>query len=119
MKLSDAIRLGAMMKPQAYEESGEQGSCVLRAAADAVGIRDQCRDAVRYLDYAALGHRFPELLLCSWRCPACKRVTPDNLMHLLYHLNDDHQWTRERIADWVASVEPRVALDPVLVETPA
>jgi hypothetical protein len=25
----------------------------------------------------------------------------------MIHLNDDHRWTRERIAEWVATVEPK------------
>ncbi len=25
---------------------------------------------------------------------------------MVIHLNDDHRWTREQIADWVATVEP-------------
>jgi hypothetical protein len=40
-------------------------------------------------------------------CPEChgKRV----LARLIPHINDDHGWTREQIADWVATIEPQQA----------
>jgi hypothetical protein len=45
-------------------------------------------------------------------CPACdathftRRHYDKPFVMLITHLNDVHQWTRERIADWVATVEP-------------
>ena len=36
----------------------------------------------------------------SRRCPAgCKKQIPIGAM--IVHLNDDHRWTREQIADWL------------------
>lgn len=103
MRLSDAIRLGAMLKPQAFDSSRHVGSCVLRAAADAVGIPD----SHGVLNYAAIWRHFPQLQQAGpgLVCPACGARECD-LLTLLYHLNDHHRWTRERIADYVAALEP-------------
>jgi len=35
------------------------------------------------------------------------------------HLNDGHGWTRERIADWVATIETQETAEPVKAETVA
>jgi hypothetical protein len=64
-----------------------------RLPADATGIRPKGL------------YRFFECLDDSVRkCPAdCpKRLLLDSL---LIHLNDDHHWSRERIADWLAGGE--------------
>jgi hypothetical protein len=43
-------------------------------------------------------------------CPVCGSANdPIDAFHLrdaVIHLNDDHRWTRDRIADFVATVEP-------------
>jgi hypothetical protein len=106
MKLSEAIRLGAMLLPQASGSIGTMaGSCALGAAADAVGIDRMLDDPTLYSDpYADLAKTFP-ILATKARCPACGR--PDKLGRcgLIAELNDIHEWTRERIADWVATIE--------------
>src|SRR4029453_4358865 len=39
-------------------------------------------------------------------CPAgCHKYLP--VAALMVHLNDDHHWTREQIADWVRSASPQ------------
>lgn len=40
-------------------------------------------------------------------CPWCQQVITGKgrLTEAIAHLNDGHRWTRERIADWVATVE--------------
>ena len=100
MKLSDAIRLGAMLKPQGrgcLEMNGH--SCALGAALDAIGH---------------LGHQYGgQILREHWPYLETEVCGPLRLMGRLYRvivdLNDDHGWTREQIADWVATVEPHVA----------
>jgi hypothetical protein len=47
-------------------------------------------------------------LLLRWvACPGCPPDghPPQWLTDAIQHLNDDHRWTRERIADWVEGVE--------------
>jgi len=59
---------------------------------------------------AQAGYQFRVDLPETWvTCPAtdggwiCKQR--QNLHCLIVHLNDRHRWTREQIADWVATVE--------------
>jgi hypothetical protein len=98
MKLSEAIRLGAMMKPQAFIVGGD-GTCALQAALDAIGM-DTSRPSER------TDAIWPQALSRMSACPECKaRATVAYIIPI--HLNDRHRWTRERIADWVATVEPQ------------
>lgn len=103
MKLSDAIRLGALLHPQCFGSmtrwryGGELpsavgddeviGTCAL-GAAEAAGYGD-----VFYSGDADMA------------CPECPQWT-NGLAQVIAHLNDWHRWSREAIADWVATVEP-------------
>ncbi len=110
MRLSDAIRLGAMLKPQGfgfYQTLG--GSCAYGAALDAIGVRAERQNTIEDDTITAL---FP-ISAARTRCPIC---TPDeraafepvrDVDSAITHLNDDHRWTREQIADFVASIECR------------
>lgn len=105
MKFSEAIRLGAMLGRQGfYAMFGADGaSCALGAAALAVWGREDRGDQ----DYFAI---WPWLNRCAM-CPACVAKdsfhVPVPVMEIVArHLNDAHRWTRERIADWVESLEP-------------
>lgn len=42
---------------------------------------------------------------------SAKPVGLRSLAQMVTHLNDDHFWTREHIASWVASVEPQEVLE--------
>jgi hypothetical protein len=96
MRLSEAIRLGAMLHPQAfgwYQREG--GTCAMGAAMDAGGFQ-----------------RWPIVEVSPATCPACACVLHGNgICHatgaIIVHLNDGHRWTREQIADWVQTVEER------------
>lgn len=97
MRLSDAIRLGAMLKPQAVGTTKGDGgqSCALQAACESVGVAS-------IWDIQACYAAFPVLM--DWaQCPECR----DTFMldATVIHLNDEHHWTRERIADWVQTLE--------------
>lgn len=98
MPLSVAIRLGAMMKPQYYGSyfSDDHGaSCAIGAAFDAIGrpgaVQDWTVGGVEHWD--RLTDRLKKL-----PCPECNRIQSQEIIP---HLNDDHRWTRERIADYV------------------
>ncbi|MET0552594.1 MAG: hypothetical protein ABW221_06125 [Vicinamibacteria bacterium] len=105
VELAAAILEGAVHRPQqavgSYYE-GLHASCALGAAyegmyrlpAEAEGV--QPRDLWRLFDCLENSLR---------RCPeGCrKRIS---LGAMILHLNDDHQWTRERIAAWVAPEPP-------------
>jgi hypothetical protein len=105
MRLSEAIRLGAMLKPQGFgatvmRSRHVETSCTLRAACDALGV-----DVSEY-PYGEMAARYP--FLRGLPCPACGGTDGGHTgVYVVFHLNDVHKWTRERIADWVATVEPQ------------
>lgn len=97
MKLSEAIREGAKTSQQGFgrlsQKIGEQTfSCTLGAARDAVYLTLEQSDA------HDLEKIFPELKN-HVLSPATKEKM--FLYHCIISLNDDHEWTRERIADFV------------------
>ncbi len=38
-------------------------------------------------------------------CPDRGCNIPGDVAHIVMHLNDQHKWTREKIADWVGTLE--------------
>lgn len=107
MRLSEAIRLGAMLRPQAFGVCDPDRSCALQAMAEALGVQ-------RHEGYRdALFKHWPWVHELRAHCPACNC---DGIKEsTISHLNDLHKWTRERIADWVETIEPQPlpALSPV------
>lgn len=103
LKLSEAIRLGAMLKPQAFDalvsgEGGKGGSCAIGAAIEAFGIEmDEFA-----CDLLAARVSFPVV-----GCPCCLAAGFGKKLDVIMHLNDVHRLTREQIADWVATIEPQ------------
>jgi hypothetical protein len=100
LKLSEAIRLGSMLKPQGFEGMSGGTSCAIQAAVEAAGGDSDFM-------YSEAEERFPiikALPACPVCCGAWHQFTGSE-MWALYHLNDHHRWTREQIADWVESVE--------------
>ena len=80
---SEAIRLGCLLAPvQAFGGPGERNK--REACAVAAMVRGGSAD----IDVFA-GSDTP--------CPACGRSRRGPVLHL----NDDHRWSRERIADWL------------------
>lgn len=106
MKLSEAIRLGAMLGPQVFEVmfDGRGGSCALGAADLAINVKI-CGD-------------WPDAF---WRtvdsiseCPACGIKSGHQFGgYIITHLNDDHRWTRAAIADFVELHEPMESAEAV------
>lgn len=102
MRLSEAIYLGSKLHKQAFRayynvnnKSEVTSTCAFGAAMVAVG------------ELCHVGHA---TVLWPWinnrvKCPHCggERAAKNIIMEL----NDSHRWSRERIADWVATVEPQ------------
>lgn len=124
MSLSQAIRLGSMLKPK-----GRQGwmdaksSCALAAASEAIGVPgvrelDYASGTIRWtVDYTELGKRFP-ILNETVQGPAVltgDRVERGCLLTAIWMINDTTDMTREQIADWVEGIE---AQQPAAAETP-
>lgn len=103
MKLSEAIREGAKLRPQAFGEYLKAGgTCALGAAYEALCVAED-RPVRTWFSEGI--HPWETLLLAlmDGPCPACGYLHYENQ---IVHLNDTHKWTRERIADWVATQEP-------------
>jgi hypothetical protein len=95
MKLSEAIRLGSMMKPQAFGATRDgDGSCALGTALDAVGMT-----AAHYTDVM---REWPHTMDIVSNPVHGRQMM---LMSAIRELNDCERWTRERIADFVESIE--------------
>lgn len=118
MKLSEAIRAGAKMRPQAFGVSRDHkgGTCAFGAAWD--GVTEF---------YARAPSRLSEMLdngevLYSTEapCPArgCPGVEgphyqdPELATSVMMHLNDYHRWSREAIAEWVETIENSLESKP-------
>lgn len=99
-ELAAAIRLGARRRPlQAHGSyfDGLRGSCALGAAYEGMYRLPAETDArPRHLE-----RLFDCLENTTRPCPeGCRKRIP--LGPMIVHLNDDHVWTRERIAEWIA-----------------
>ena len=99
MLLSEAIRLGAMLKPQGFGNgsgyAGAPTTCALAAACDATGISE----------FDAMASKYPGHVLngCVYR--------NDGM------LGDGRKWTREEIADWVEQWERENGMRPASPES--
>lgn len=119
MRLSDAIRLGAMASEQGFGTIWDHGkTCALGAAYLAAGLfnRDHC------VARGAASRTFPVIDVSIEQCPVYGGTVvrcfhgPKDVVNVITHLNDIHEWTREQIADWVATVEPPDVPAPATAE---
>lgn len=113
MKLSEAIRIGAKIRPQAYgayylvgQMTGRIGSCAIGAAYEAAGFYQPEKLAMP-CTLEDRAHWFEGL--DKWKekgqtftCPECLAEQREEPIPLLVtHLNDFHAWSRENIADHI------------------
>lgn len=104
MRLSEAIRLGAMNKPQGFGWYDNGGTtCAMGAAMDAAGCQNKVFESAML---------WPVLVESPASCPVCDLVVVGHALlfatgAIVVHLNDYHKWSREAIADFVASCEQR------------
>jgi hypothetical protein len=101
MKLSEAMILGSTMIRHVDHGGNSilsQYGCALECAGAAHGNN--------YKFYNSMDSRTQPII---WRlisfCPACKAEASIGEI-IAFHLNDRHKWPIDRIAEWVASVEP-------------
>jgi len=103
LKLSEAIRLGAMMKPHIRGRLYDGvGTCALGAALDAIAANPDDGAAYMLSSFPLLGRA------------AVHPITGDRWVSLygaIADLNDCHGWTRECIADWVEQIELQQAAE--------
>ena len=106
MKLSEAIRLGAMLRPQTTGAIYKHGkSCAWGAAWEAVGGDITHWDYSKGISSISICQDYwPKLSLAYVPNPITGDTRP--IWSIIESLNDNPNcWTRERIADWVASIE--------------
>lgn len=106
-ELAKAIRLGSARRPQCFgsyfDERG--GSCALGAAYD--GMYEMPRESrepgeIVPRNLERLFHCLEDVVK---QCPEeCRKRLP--LGAMIVHLNDDHGWTREHIAEWLSNGAP-------------
>lgn len=103
MRLSEAIKLGAMLRPQAFGTSFDGiGTCAWGAADEARGKRvhvDMAHDS----DAGSWHKAWSWTRHVMMNCPNCDCRTPCYIG--IAHLNDAHRWTREAIANEVEKLE--------------
>lgn len=113
LKLSEAIRLGAMLTPQGFGNDALSGEarCALGAAAAAAGM--QCIFTLHLLV-----ERWPFLHTeVAYPTSTHRRIRLETtragdlllLRSAIWRLNDVSGWTREQIADWVETIEAQQA----------
>ena len=101
MKLSEAIRLGAMLRPQTrFHLKDQVGTCAMGAALEAVGSGMEGGSFNRLWPWA-------KTTAVEIPCNFIPQGYPYTVERVIADLNDLYGWTRERIADWVATVEPK------------
>lgn len=127
MKLSEAIRAGAKKHPQGFgrfktiidktsPKYYQYATCAIGAALDGIGKLNEYEDIVKEFN----GDSVPEIEK-FWKMTSIfpllnKKVIPpyseshgdgskDKVKFIIFNLNDGLKWSRERIADWVATIE--------------
>ena len=124
MRLSDAIRKGAKLNKQAYGYTKDRdgGTCAWGAAGEAIGIEIP-KGTLGCLWGTEVWRRFkaewPWAMSASdttSACPASKcHFQTSAVGDLIAHLNDNHRWSRESIAEWIdeygiSPEEPKVEI---------
>lgn len=109
MKLSEAIQLGAMLRPQVYDSFGSpgpgDGTCALGAALEAVGKLAK----TTVTNEKRIKKIWPWL---NWRwwphCPWCGLAGKfSDVFGFIVHLNDRDHLTRQQIANLIFQIEKR------------
>jgi hypothetical protein len=100
-ELAEAILHGVVYRPEqafGHYYEGRRASCALGAAYEGMYRLPPDAGSVRPFQRDRL---FDCLENTLRSCPeGCRKRLP--LAAMILHLNDDHHWTRERIAQWVA-----------------
>ena len=117
MRLSDAIRRGAKMRPQNigsfFSEKGSGSTCALGAAAEGCGVLGACLNSSSLYP---LNNRWPMMYDSHHESPCGCIPTGWMLHNQIAHLNDIHKWSREAIAEWVETIENKQEPHPPRAE---
>lgn len=113
MKLSEAIRLNGMMKPQGKGNDSivsRVAPCALGGALQSIGRQpEDMREAYRILveEWPWISH----VTLCPCGHPHIRCTHPwMTVAAVIWTLNDLHGWSRSAIADWVQQFESSLSM---------
>jgi hypothetical protein len=110
-ELAAAIQIGSLRRPeQAFGHyfEGSRRSCALGAAYEGLYRLPHEAGAIRP---KRLDRLFDCLENTIRACPVgCKKRL--GLAAIIVHLNDDHHWSREQIAEWVEGTAPAPKPEP-------
>ena len=119
MHLSEAIREGAKLRPQNVRGGFflQGKSCAIGAASEAIGNVLYGADR----SCPASHNEAPSVIwpiLKTWmKCPCNGVRCEGSLDGIIYTLNDNHNWSREAISEFVETVERKLGLwDSPIVE---
>jgi hypothetical protein len=104
MKLSDAILISGMVKPQGRGPDSigsSEAPCALGGALDVIGKQ---RVGQHELNYQALCKAWPFL---NQQAHHPVNGIMYDILSIVWRLNDVHYWTHVQIAEWVRTVEPQ------------
>lgn len=109
MLLSEAMRIGASWSKQIFGEllDANNNTCAVGSVAQVVGLlRDvDCKYGV-IIDN--LRKMYPIMNNNDRYCPNnCPSPYKRDVLYTIFHLNDVHKWTREKIADWIEGIEKK------------
>lgn len=112
MKLSEAIRRGAKMRPQAFQyffaADGPGHTCALGAAAEGFGVLGKCITE-EFGQLRPIGEIVGAIFYDATNEAPCGCIPLGWMLHnQIAHLNDVHKWTREAIAEWVEVIESKL-----------
>lgn len=123
MRLSEAVRLGAMQvaptidRHKVFERDGEDaicGACVLGTAAVAIGI---VRNGWYGQAIDGTGLFIDQFPIGAVRVPSPHHGISNTLAYVASSLYESYGWTREQVADWVETIEAaQPTHEPVAVE---
>lgn len=107
MKLWEAMLKGAKKGPQLFNTQGigdgSGGSCAYGAIVAGFGYRlpSEMDEVFPELNSSATCPEGP----CDYFTSAGRRFlcSPDSVGRAIVHLNNDHRWSRQRIAEWLAN----------------
>ena len=89
-KLAEAIRLGCRICPvQVFHQYGDLRETACAAAAAEAGGYDF----------------YGQHIFRNASCPVCGKIVEGREQCLLIHLNDSHGWSREKIANYVDTLQ--------------
>lgn len=107
LSLSQAIRLGAMLAPQAFNYFLKDGAtCAMGAALQAGGAGEHLTDYLKCGELII--EMFPlaaDLHAAALHCPEGCGHCRSSVWGMVAHLNNDHKLSRERIATWIETIE--------------